>query len=120
MTCLANSLFKVYNNLSLRETGPEVYNRKNKEKEHRWTQRFTFSVADPGFPVGVCAPVRGCGPPMWALFSENVCENKRIGSHRGWRPPGTPHPPPPPHPPMLFSVQTIPGNKVDDQTTFMV
>ena len=26
MTCFTNSLFKVYNNLSLRETGPEVYN----------------------------------------------------------------------------------------------
>ena len=25
----------------------------------------------------------GCGPPMWALFGENVCENERIGSHRG-------------------------------------
>ena len=27
LTCFTNSLFKVYNNLSLRETGPEVYNR---------------------------------------------------------------------------------------------
>ena len=35
------------------------------------------SVADPGFPVG------GRGPPTWALFGENVCENERIGSHRG-------------------------------------
>ena len=26
LTCFTNSLFKVYNNLSLRETGPEVYN----------------------------------------------------------------------------------------------
>ena len=26
LTCLTNSLLKVYNNLSLRETGPEVYN----------------------------------------------------------------------------------------------
>ena len=26
MACFTNSLFKVYNNLSLRETGPEVYN----------------------------------------------------------------------------------------------
>ena len=23
------------------------------------------------------------GPPTWALFGENVCENERIGSHRG-------------------------------------
>ena len=35
------------------------------------------TVADPGFPIG------GHGPPMWALFGENVCENERIGSHRG-------------------------------------
>ena len=26
LTCFTNNLFKVYNNLSLRETGPEVYN----------------------------------------------------------------------------------------------
>ena len=26
LTCFTHSLFKVYNNLSLRETGPEVYN----------------------------------------------------------------------------------------------
>ena len=26
LPCFTNSLFKVYNNLSLRETGPEVYN----------------------------------------------------------------------------------------------
>ena len=26
LTCFTNSLFKVYNNLSLRETEPEVYN----------------------------------------------------------------------------------------------
>ena len=25
----------------------------------------------------------GHGPPMWALFDKNVCENERIGSHRG-------------------------------------
>ena len=25
----------------------------------------------------------GRGPPTWALFGENVCENERIGSHRG-------------------------------------
>ena len=41
-------------------------------------------VADPGFPIGGRAPVRGGrGPLTWALFSENVCENKRTGSHRG-------------------------------------
>ena len=31
MTCFTNSLFKVYNNLSLRETGPEVYNTNQNE-----------------------------------------------------------------------------------------
>ena len=52
-----------------------------------------MSVADPGFPMGGHAPVRrGRGPPTWALFSENVCKNERIGSHRGgvhlaWPPP---------------------------------
>ena len=27
----------------------------------------------------------GHGPPMQALFSENVCQNERIESHRGGR-----------------------------------
>ena len=35
-------------------------------------------------------PLGGHGPPMRALFGVNVCENERIGSHRGWRAPGTP------------------------------
>ena len=26
---------------------------------------------------------RGHGPLTWALFGENVCKNKRIGSHGG-------------------------------------
>ena len=39
----------------------------------------------------------GHGPPLRALFSENVCENERIGSHRGRHAPGTP----PLDPPML-------------------
>ena len=48
-------------------------------------------VAGPGFPIGGRAPIRrGHGPPTWAFFGENVCENERIGSHRGWRAPGTP------------------------------
>ena len=57
-------------------------------------------MADPGFPVGAGGvhPLGGCGPPTQALFGENVCENERIGSHRGWCVPGTP---PPPDPPML-------------------
>ena len=37
-------------------------------------------------------PVRRHGPPMQVLFSENVCENERIGSRRGWRVSGTPPP----------------------------
>ena len=28
-------------------------------------------------------PLGGPGPPMQVLFSENVCENERTGSHRG-------------------------------------
>ena len=47
------------------------------------------SVADPGFPVGGRGPIRGHGPPIRALFGENVCENERVGSCRG-RAPGTP------------------------------
>ena len=43
-----------------------------------------IAVVDPGFPVG------GHGPLTRALFSENVCKNERIGSHRGWCVPGTP------------------------------
>ena len=34
---------------------------------------------------------------MWALFGENVCKNKRIGSHRGWCAPGMPPLDPPMH-----------------------
>ena len=41
-------------------------------------------------------------PPMRVLFNENVCENERIGSHRGWRAPGTP----PPDPPIAIRVKT--------------
>ena len=40
--------------------------------------------ADPGFPIGGCGPtLGGHGPPTWALFGENVCENERIGSRGG-------------------------------------
>ena len=34
----------------------------------------SLTVADPGFPV------EGHRPPTQALFSENICENERIGS----------------------------------------
>ena len=47
------------------------------------------TAVDPGFHVGGHGPVGGCGPPTWALFAENVCENERIGTHRR-RAPGTP------------------------------
>ena len=49
------------------------------------TQFESNAVADPGFPVGGAVhPLGGGrGPPKWALFSENVCKNERIGSHRG-------------------------------------
>ena len=38
------------------------------------------AVVDPGFPEGGSRPVGGRRPLMQALFSENVCENERIGS----------------------------------------
>ena len=48
---------------------------------------------DPGFSVGggVDPFWGGFLPPTWALFSENVCKNKRIGSCRG-RAPARPPP----------------------------
>ena len=53
---------------------------------------FTGSIQTSGgsrISVGGVHPLGGRGPPTWALFGENVCENERIGSHRG-RAPGTP------------------------------
>ena len=51
------------------------------------------SVADPGFPVGGCVYLLGgCGPLARVLFGENVCENDRIGSHRGGVRPARPPP----------------------------
>ena len=44
---------------------------------------FLLTGTDLGFPVGGVDPFWGHGPPMRALFGENVCENERIGSHRG-------------------------------------
>ena len=38
------------------------------------------------FPWGGQDPFGGRGPPTWALFGENVCENERIGSRRGRAP----------------------------------
>ena len=51
-----------------------------------------LTVADPGFPIGGVHPLGGGGhgPPMQALFDENVCENERIGSHRGLHAPSMP------------------------------
>ena len=34
-------------------------------------------------PLGGMDPLGGCGPPMQVLFTENVCENERIGSPSG-------------------------------------
>ena len=43
------------------------------------------SGPNPGFSVGGAVDpfCGGVWPPTWALFSENVCENERIGSCRG-------------------------------------
>ena len=46
-----------------------------------WVFKFKTSVADPGYPV------RGRQHPTHMLFGENVCENERIGSRGGRRPP---------------------------------
>ena len=52
-------------------------------------------MADPGFPIGGGhGPLGGHGPPTRALFSENVCENERFGSHRGGVCPARPLDPP--------------------------
>ena len=40
----------------------------------------SYSVADPGFPIGGVWTHYG---GVWALFTKNVCENERIGSRRG-------------------------------------
>ena len=45
--------------------------------DHTFYGAILSAGADPEFPVG------GCGPPMWVLFGENVCENEGIGSHKG-------------------------------------
>ena len=43
------------------------------------------------FPLGGVHPLGGgLGSPTWALFGKNVCENERIGFHRGGHTPGTP------------------------------
>ena len=55
------------------------------------------------FPSGGRGPILGgFWPPTWALFSENVCENKRIGSCRGGM-----HQHAPLDPPMLCVTQQI-------------
>ena len=47
-------------------------------------QMLLSAGPDPGFSVGGRGPILGgFWPPTWALFSENVCENERIGPCRG-------------------------------------
>ena len=41
------------------------------------------NVVDPGFPMGEVDLMGNVDLPTRALFSENVCENERIGSCRG-------------------------------------
>ena len=54
LTCFANSLFKVYNNLSLRERPDPRY----------ITKILYTSVADPGFPIGG-VPTNWGGADLW-------------------------------------------------------
>ena len=53
------------------------------------TQPLSYpSGVGSGFPVGgAWTRFGGRGPPTQVLFSENVCENERIGSRRGERAP---------------------------------
>ena len=44
LTCFTNSLFKVYNNLSLRETGPEVYNTLCYLRKYTRIQKLKYSI----------------------------------------------------------------------------
>ena len=55
LTCFTNSLFKVYNNLSLRETGPEVYNNIYISFQVHYNTTFTnkFSSIGRSTPFGV-------------------------------------------------------------------
>ena len=55
LTCFTNSLFKVYNNLSLRETGPEVYNTTPYPKfNHRCQDVITHQKLIELFPHTFC------------------------------------------------------------------
>ena len=46
----------------------------------------TFSVADPGFPVGERGPRSGgCGLPRRLRFENFICQNERIGTLGGAR-----------------------------------
>ena len=49
----------------------QIYQKKKKKKKKQ------HAVADPGFPVG------GTWTSNVGAFQKNVCENERIGSHRG-------------------------------------
>ena len=63
----------------------------------------SYPVADQGFPFGGVRPLGGHGPPTQTVFGENVCENERIGSHRG----GGVHRARPLDPPMLALLITM-------------
>ena len=57
------------------------------------SQDESQTVVHPGFPIGG-DPLVGCGPLIQVLFGKNVCENERIGSHRGHAPGMPPLDPP--------------------------
>ena len=54
-------------------------------------------------PLGGVDPLGGRGPPMQALFSENLCENKESGPVGGGVSPARP---PPLDPPMPWDPRT--------------
>ena len=70
--------------------------------------QVSLAVADPGFPVGGRAPVRGRGPPTWALLVKMYAKTKELGPIGG-RAPGTP----PLDPPMLrYTYSEICGSPI--------
>ena len=93
LTCFTNSLFKVYNNLSLRETGPEVYNtcsvaRRSKLLVRRYLFPLGRALADPGGAASVSPPNR------INFFHFRICFHQKVYASEVGAPPPTGRPPP--------------------------